>query len=236
MSEYPELEGYEAGADFSSKDLAARERELLGEAGAAELVGSSGDAEVSDAEPEPHVDIENRDVAEALDHAESGAPASGESSSFGAESAEKSSAPSTFVPGAGPSAYVPKKVDLRDSAFLKDWKAKSDEKLEQKDKASAEKRESTREKARKQVDDFYENYNAKKEKEAEQVHEDAKEFSEKRDKAIGSGEGTTWDRINKLMDGLGRPAEGVAPADKKRFAELVQSLKGDANAPGAAGY
>lgn len=229
MSEYPELEGYEAGSDFSSKDLAARERELLGEAGAAELVGSSGDAEVSDAEPETHVEIENRDVAEELDKADSSAP-----------TAEGTPEPSTdapaFVPGAGPSAYVPKKVDLKESKFLKEWKAKSEEKLEQKDKASAEKRESTREKARKQVDDFYENYNAKKEKEATKVHDDAKEFGDKRDKAIGSGEGTTWDRINKLMDGLGRPAEGVAPADKKRFAELVQSLKGDVNAPGAAGY
>lgn len=223
MSEYPELDGYEANktSDISSKDLAARERELLGEDGAAELVGSAeaAAAETSNAESDTEFDG-------------AAAPQQQDDDAY----ASFSASPQPSAPGAGPSAYTPQKVDLSESEFLKDWKIKRELELERRDKVSSEKRESTREKARKAVDDFYENYNSKKEKEAEKVHQEADAFAEKRDAEIGSGKGTTWDRIAQLMDGLGRPAEGVAASNKARFVDLVQSLKGDPNAPGAAGY
>lgn len=223
MSDFPELQGYEVpsgGADeISEKDLLSRERELLGE-DAAEFVGSSAGTvasePVSDAEPDlQHSDILPGDSLQ--------------SNSVGDTSTSK-------APGAGPSAYVPQKVNLNESEFLKDWKTKRDLEIESRDKASAEKGEAARDKARRAIDDFYENYNSKKEAEKASISKDAEEFAKKRDAEIGSGKGTAWDRIADLMDGLGRPAEGVAPKNKKRFAELVNSLKGDTNTPGAAGY
>lgn len=218
MSEFPELQGYEVpsgGADeISEKDLLSRERELLGE-DAAQFLGSSTRADFS----EPTSDVEAD--TQHSDNLSSGSP-------------QPTTNPKT--PGVGSSAYVPQKVNLSESKFLKDWKIKRDQEIEKRDKASAEKREAVREKARRAIDDFYENYNSKRESEKAAITRDAEEFAKKRDAEIGSGKGTAWDRIAELMDGLGRPAEGVAPKDKKRFAELVNSLKGDTAAPGAAGY
>jgi len=220
MSDFPEIQGYEADTGFADKDLATRERELLGEDGAASLVGNG---------------------AAAAEHEDDGAPSADEGPAPEAAAASEdegyaSFMPSPAAPGAGPSAYVPKKANLAESEFLKDWKVKSELEIERRDKISHEKQEETREKAHTAIDDFYQNYNTKKEKEIEKVKEAAEAYIKKRDAEIGSGKGTTWDRIAELMDGLGRPAEGVEASDKKRFAELVQSLKGDANAPGAAGY
>lgn len=234
MSEFPELDGYEAPAgagfsEFSEQDLASREKEILGEDVAAELAANApatADAdEFSDSEfvaaPVPaSTEPTLYDDASAADEPASGATALLPSSK----------------PGAGPSAYVPENVDLSNSEFLKEWATKRDLEIERRDKYSKETLEATQEKAHKAIDDFYENYNGKKEKEIAVVREEAAEFEKKRDADIGGGTGTTWALAAQLVEGLNKTAEGVQPADKKRFLQLLGSLKDDAKAPGAAGY
>jgi len=85
------------------------------------------------------------------------------------------------------------------------------------------------------IDDFYENYNTKKDKTITQTRKEAEEFlANREDTAAG---GTSWDRIAKLVDISGKGTRGGAGGSgKERFRELLVSLRKDENAPGATGY
>lgn len=226
---FPELEGFEAG--HTDGNLLSRERELLGDEAAREFAGDTPSNAFNSSDEEearfqsafpPLENGNDAKVAAAADVA-TDAPTAIEMENGNVEKP------------AGPAVYVPTIVNLSESEFVRDWKEKASLEIERRDKLSSDKREETREIARKSIDDFYENYNQKKELAINDVEAAAVDFVKKRDDAI-SGKGTTWDRVSDLITGLGRPAEGVPTADKKRFQELVESLKGDERAPGAAGY
>lgn len=236
MSNFPEIQGFEAheGAGFSElseKEIASREKELLGEDMAAEIAANAHqDTAQSEASDDEFIS-----ASPAGETNNEPAPADvAEESSESAFISETTSDPAK--PGAGPSAYIPQDVDLTQSEFLKEWETKRDLEIERRDKYSREVEESTQEKARKAIDDFYENYNAKREKEIATIREDAEEFEKKRDADIGDSKGTTWSLAASLIEGLNSTAENVQPADKKRFLQLIESLKDDVKAPGAAGY
>lgn len=89
--------------------------------------------------------------------------------------------------------------------------------------------------AQQNIDDFYENYNSKKEKTIAQTRRDAEEFLENREDTAAGG--TSWERIAKLVDLSGKGARGgAAGSDKAKFRELLMSLRKDEKAPGATGY
>ncbi|CAN6651850.1 clathrin light chain [Trichomonascus vanleenenianus] len=123
-------------------------------------------------------------------------------------------------------------LSLEDSEPIKEWRARKDLEIEQRDKADEQKRERIREEAKKRIDDFYENYNNKKDESIEQTRSEEKAFLEERDNDV-AGVGNTWERISKLIDSA---PEKTQLHDKSRFKELINSLKKDINAPGAAGY
>ena len=91
--------------------------------------------------------------------------------------------------------------------------------------------------AQESIDEFYENYNNKKEKSLAQTRKEAEEFLAKREDTTSGG--TSWERIAKLVDvrgggskaGLGGQLEG-----KEKFKELLVGLMKDENAPGGKGY
>lgn len=88
--------------------------------------------------------------------------------------------------------------------------------------------------AQQAIDDFYENYNTKKEKTIAQTRKDAEEFLANREDT--SAGGTSWERIAKLVDLSGKGARGgAAGTGKERFRELLMNLKKDERAPGATG-
>uniref|UniRef100_A0A060TER0 Clathrin light chain n=1 Tax=Blastobotrys adeninivorans TaxID=409370 RepID=A0A060TER0_BLAAD len=126
------------------------------------------------------------------------------------------------------------KLSLEDSEPIKEWKARRELEIQRRDELSESKRKETREKAMKAIDDFYENYNSKKDDGIEQNRAEEKKFIEERDNAVTTV-GNTWERIVKLIDTSDKGVKS-STHDKTRFRELLMSLRGDSNAPGAGGY
>lgn len=64
-------------------------------------------------------------------------------------------------------------------------------------------------KAERDIDDFYAEYNAKKEKNIKKNKEDEAVFTEQRQRQLA--EGTTWERISKLIDLQNSQSKTIAP-------------------------
>lgn len=119
--------------------------------------------------------------------------------------------------------------------MLKEWRAKRDEQNAKRAQQFAQQREETIAEAQRNIDDFYENYNNKKDKLISQTRKDAEQFLNSRDDVTSGG--TSWERIAKIVDISGKGIKGGASGSgKERFRELLMSLRKDEKAPGAVGY
>jgi len=117
---------------------------------------------------------------------------------------------------------------------IRQWRERRDLALSEREEKSARKKEETIKAAQENIDDFYENYNSKKEKVIAQTRREAEEFLEKREDT--SSGGTSWERIAKLVDLSGKGARGGASGTgKEKFRELLLGLRKDEKAPGATG-
>ncbi len=117
--------------------------------------------------------------------------------------------------------------------MIKEWRERRSLAIQHREDAAAERKSSTVKAAQESIDEFYENYNNKKEKNIAQTRKDAETFLEKREDTTAGG--TSWERIAKLVDVKGGKTP-VAAAGKERFRDLLLSLSKDDNAPGAKGY
>jgi len=118
---------------------------------------------------------------------------------------------------------------------IKEWRARRDAQRAHRDETSTETKAETIKEAQQAIDDFYDNYNDKKEKNIAQTRREAEEFLNSRDDTTAGG--TSWERIAKLVDLSGKGMKGGATGTgKERFRELLLSLRKDENAPGATGY
>ncbi|POS83601.1 hypothetical protein EPUL_004012 [Erysiphe pulchra] len=118
---------------------------------------------------------------------------------------------------------------------IKKWREQRDVLLSERAARSEERKQETIKAAQQNIDEFYENYNTKKEKGIAQTRREAEEFLAAREDT--SAGGTSWERIAKLVDLSGKGVKGGASGtDKARFRDLLISLKKDPNAPGASGY
>lgn len=122
--------------------------------------------------------------------------------------------------------------DLGHSKALKEWKDRRDLEIEEREKANAKSKEEIVAKAQQTIDDFYDNYNTKRDQNSQQVAKDEEEYLAKRDKFLSKG--TLWDRVNELTSEVGEVSLG--DRDKSRFSKLLKGLKGKENVPGAGGY
>lgn len=120
-----------------------------------------------------------------------------------------------------------------ESQPLKEWRERRDLEIAEREKANAKAKEEIIAQAQQTIDDFYENYNLKKEEHGKQTMKEEEEFLEKRDGFLKRG--TLWDRVNELVDGVGEIPES-GDRDKSRFKGLLTKLKGKENVPGAGGY
>lgn len=115
---------------------------------------------------------------------------------------------------------------------MRQWKELRDLEIAQRDDAAAAKKEAIKAEAQKALDDFYENYNSKKDRGVQETRDAAQDFADERDKFL-DGDSTVWDRVHLLVDEV---HHGLGERDKTRFKQVLDKLKGNAAAPGAAGY
>lgn len=120
-----------------------------------------------------------------------------------------------------------------ESKHLEEWKQRRDLEISERENANAKKKEDVISKAQQTIDDFYDNYNTKKEQHTKEVLKEQETFFEKRDGFLKNG--TLWDRVGQLIDEVGDLPESE-DRDKTRFKGLLKKLKGKENVPGAGGY
>lgn len=130
-----------------------------------------------------------------------------------------------------PPSYPPEE----EPEVIKTWRQNRDAAIAKREEASAARKESTIKEAQESIDEFYVNYNQKREKGVAQTRREAEEFLGKREDTAAGG--TSWERIAKLVDlKKGGAAGSGGGMGKDRFRELLGSLAKDENAPGAKGY
>ncbi|KAL2139614.1 hypothetical protein VTI28DRAFT_4923 [Corynascus sepedonium] len=133
------------------------------------------------------------------------------------------------------SGYKPYAEEEEEPEVIKEWREKRDAQIAKRAEQFARQREETIREAQQNIDDFYENYNNKKEKMIAQTRKEAEQFLASREDTTSGG--TSWERISKLVDVSGKGAKGgAAGSGKERFRELLVSLRKDEKAPGATGY
>lgn len=133
------------------------------------------------------------------------------------------------------SGYQATATDEEEPDVIKQWRVKRDAQIAKRAEQLAAQKEETIKEAQQNIDDFYENYNTKKEKGIAQTRKDAEQFLENREDTVSGG--TSWDRIAKLVDVSGKGSKGGASGSgKERFREILVNLRKDEKAPGATGY
>lgn len=118
---------------------------------------------------------------------------------------------------------------------IREWREKRDAQIAKRDEISSNKKAETVKAAQEAIDEFYENYNNRRDKQVAQTKREAEEFLNKREDTTSGG--TTWERISKIVDLSGKGAAGgAAGTGKHRMREMLVGLRKDENAPGAKGY
>jgi hypothetical protein len=140
-----------------------------------------------------------------------------------------------YLPGISRSITPGARSDSPEPDVIREWRERRDLQIQHRDEISAERKAKTIQEAQENIDDFYDNYNNKRDKEIAKARKDAEEFLASRDDTTAGG--TSWERIAKLVDLSGKGVKGGASgSEKQRFRELLLSLRKDEKAPGATGY
>jgi len=123
---------------------------------------------------------------------------------------------------------------------IKEWRRKQAEEIAARDEASQKRRNENMAKAEKAIDDFYEEYAAKKEKTIRENKDNEAEYVQSLTESLSAG--TTWERICSLVELENSQSKtiartGAGTTDITRFKEVLLRLKREGDmAPGAAGY
>ncbi|KAI5118307.1 hypothetical protein M0805_006475 [Coniferiporia weirii] len=153
---------------------------------------------------------------------------------------------SPFAPRPQPSAFTSTPIlqapipDEEEPEVIKAWREKQAAEIKTRDEASQARRQETISKAERSIDQFYEEYNAKKERNIKENKQQEAEYLASFSDSLSAG--TTWSRICEYIDLQNSQSKtlartGAGTTDLSRFKEVLLRLKreGDA-APGAAGY
>lgn len=125
-------------------------------------------------------------------------------------------------------------LNLNESEHYQEWKKSRELEISKRDEIAQRKLQDTQSQARKEIDDFYENYNNKKDDAIKETKKEADEFAEKNKKFIEDG--TLWDRVVQILslDKNSDTLDSENMRDKSRFRDLLLALKGKDSVPGAA--
>jgi len=151
----------------------------------------------------------------------------------------------TFAPQPQPSVFsstpiLNQPIEEDEPQVIKDWREKQQAEITARDEASKVRRQETIAKAERSIDEFYDNYSEKKEKNIRDNKNQEAEYLGTLSASLSTG--TTWERICELVELQNSQSKTIArtgsgATDLTRFKEVLLRLKreGDA-APGAAGY
>ncbi|CAK7563720.1 MAG: Clathrin light chain [Sporothrix epigloea] len=232
---FPSLADFDSGAqtdikdaslDSTGDDFLARERAVLGD-DANQFVTPGDSSAFSPADDNLLGSAEDSNHLETAQF----------ESSFPDLASQNQNATSTIT---GPSVdfksgYHATVEDEEEPEVIKVWREKRDEQNAKRAQQFAQQREETIAEAQRNIDDFYENYNNKRDKLVSQTRKEAEAFLSNRDDVTSGG--TSWERIAKIVDVSGKGSKGgAAGSGKERFRELLMSLRKDESAPGAVGY
>ncbi|KAF8886026.1 clathrin light chain [Infundibulicybe gibba] len=154
-------------------------------------------------------------------------------------------AAATFAPRPQPSAFsntpiLHQPLEEDEPQVIKDWREKQQAEIKARDEASKARQQATIDKAEGSLEEFYENYTKKKERNIRDNKDQEAEYLQKLSTSLSHG--TTWERICTLIELENSQSKtiartGAGTTDLTRFKEVLLRLKreGDA-APGAGGY
>ncbi|KAK3997665.1 clathrin light chain [Cladorrhinum sp. PSN332] len=231
---FPSLEDFDSGAqtdiqnvtDASTSNFLEREKAILGDD--ANQFATVEDAGFDDGDD---------------DLLGGGIPSGNNTSAFDTQFPDITSPQEGLAPGGtvtGPSVtynsgYAAYTEEEEEPQVIREWREKRDAQNAKRAEQFAQQRAETVKEAQQNIDDFYENYNTKKEKMIAQTRKEEEQFLASRQDTTSGG--TSWERIAKLVDVSGKGAKGGASGSgKERFRELLVSLRKDEKAPGAEGY
>ncbi|KAG8933427.1 hypothetical protein FRC03_004306 [Tulasnella sp. 419] len=123
---------------------------------------------------------------------------------------------------------------------IREWQVQKEEQIRQKDERSERRRQDTITQAERDIDNFYLEYNAKKERNIKDNKQSEAEYLDSLTDSLAAG--TTWSRICDLIDLQNSQSKTLARAgpgttDLTRMKEVLLRLRREGeNAPGAAGY
>lgn len=218
MSAFPSLD------DFESGNTTAQPR--VEEAGDDDFLGSGNFTNQSAKFPEIG---ESGDLLNANESFTSQFPEIQQQQSF---SGMISGPSEPYIPGSqsAQNGVTPTMASEDEPEVISQWRERQQLQIQRRDEQSARKKEETVTKARQAIDDFYDNYNAKRDKTIESIRKEQEDFLAKRDETTSGG--TSWERIVKLIDTKDTKAVR-GDRDVSRMRELLLSLKKDKNAPSA---
>ncbi|KAG7883413.1 hypothetical protein KL938_002650 [Ogataea parapolymorpha] len=213
---FPELEGIDGTDVADSGDFLKREKELLGNEFATEQDKiAEDDDDFDDFKSQfPEVSTNANDVAPEV-----------ESEEEPKEAIFEEPVTNKFA-----------NLNLEESIHIQEWRKARELEIAKRDELAAKKLEDIKKEAEKAIDDFYENYNNKKDEAVEATRREEAEFLEKRDRFLERG--TVWDRVVELLSLTknSNASDLAGYRDKSKFRDLLMSLKGKEDVPGAAGY
>ncbi|KAI2643274.1 clathrin light chain [Xylaria nigripes] len=228
---FPSLDDFDSGAQTeikdagspSADDFLARERALLGDDATQFTTGNE-----STVLAEPSGDL--------LGDGDSASHAQFESQFPDLSSAAVGAGPSMTGPSISyNSGYGTYTEEEEEPEIIRQWREKRDAANAKRAEEFAAQKAETIKEAQQNIDEFYENYNNKKDKMIAQTRKEEEQFLAGRDDTTSGG--TSWERIAKLVDVSGKGQKGGASGSgKERFRELLTTLRKDEKAPGAVGY
>ncbi|OBT45783.1 hypothetical protein VE00_03870 [Pseudogymnoascus sp. WSF 3629] len=235
---FPSLEEFDSGAQTESKgeanfdvsspagdDFLSRERAVLGE-DATQFASKNDKAAFVDDDDEDDLLGGGNNGGEEVTEFQNNYPDVNATDNFGPTGGAITS--SNY-----PSSYTPQSNEP-EPEVVREWRERRDLALQDREEKSEQKKAETIKDAQQNIDDFYDNYNQKKEKTVAQTRREAAEFLANREDT--SAGGTSWERIAKLVDLSGKGTKGGASGTgKEKFRELLLNLKKDEKAPGASG-
>lgn len=219
---FPEIDTPTAGGDDEYEgDFLSREKELV------------GDEFTTDQDKQVFEDDEDDEINEFKEQFPEVDTKAEPSGTTGAEGLKDDDDDDDEFEGSTSSNGAAKELNLSESQAIKEWKQRRDLEIEEREKLNSKKKEELIEKAKSTIDDFYENYNTKRDNHQKEILQEQEKFISKRDDFLKRG--TLWDRVNELVTEVGE-LPGDESRDKTRFKELLTKLKGKENVPGAGGY